>query len=78
MADLEKRLLSDIDLKPCIWWRYIDDIFLIWEHGEKSLKLFLEKINKIHPTIKFTADWSYSLIARLIFYNPGQNISDKL
>ena len=55
MADLEKRLLSDIDLKPYIWWRYIDDIFLIWEHGEESLKLLLEKINSIHPTIKFTA-----------------------
>ena len=62
MADLEKRLLSDIDLKPYIWWRYIDDIFLIWEHGEESLKLFLEKINKIHPTIKFTADWSCSSV----------------
>ena len=60
MADLEKRSLSDMDLKPCIWWRYIDDIYLIWEHGEESLKLFLEGINKIHPTIKFTADWSYS------------------
>ena len=33
MADLEKRLLSDIDLKPYICWRYIDVIFLIWEHG---------------------------------------------
>ena len=61
MADLEKWLPSDIDLKPCIWWRYIDDIFLIWEHGKESLKLFLEKINSIHPTIKFTADGSYSL-----------------
>ena len=56
MADLEKRLLSDIDLKPYIWWRYIDDIVLIWEHGEEFLKLFLERINSIHPTIKFTAE----------------------
>ena len=62
MADLEKRLLSDIDLKPCIWWRYIDYIFLIREHGEVSLTLFLEKINKIHPTIKFKADWTYSSV----------------
>ena len=29
MADLEKRLLSDIDLKPYICWRYVDDMFLI-------------------------------------------------
>ena len=62
MADLEKRLLSDMDLKPCIWWRYIDDIFLIWEHGEESFKLFLKKINEIQPTIKFTPDWSYSSV----------------
>ena len=63
MADLEKRLLFDIDLKPYISWRYIDDnIFLIWEHGEESLKLFLEKINSIHPAIKFSADWSYSSV----------------
>ena len=62
MANLEELLLSVIDLKPYIWSTYIDDIFLIWEHGEESLKLFLEKINSIHPTIKFTADWSYCLV----------------
>ena len=32
------------------------------EHGRESLKIFLEKINSIHPTIKFTADWSNSLV----------------
>ena len=62
MADLEKHFLSAVDLKPYIWWRYIDDIFLIWEHGEESQKLFLEKINCIHPTINFTADWSISSV----------------
>ena len=34
--------------------------FLIWEHGEESPNLFLERINSIHPTFQFTADWSYS------------------
>ena len=79
MADLEKRLLSDVDLKPYIWWRYIDDIFLIWEHGEESLKLFLEKINSIHPTIKFTADWSYSSVNFLdvkVIMKAGEIITD--
>ena len=61
-VDLENRLLSDIDPKPYIWWRYIDDIFLIWEHGGESLKLFLDKINSIHSTIKLTTDWSYSSV----------------
>ena len=27
MADLEERILEDIELQPRIWWRYIDDIF---------------------------------------------------
>ena len=37
MADLEERILKDIELKPHIWGRYIDDIFFIWEHGKDSL-----------------------------------------
>ena len=79
MADLEKRLLSDIDLKPYIWWSYIDDIFLIWEHGQESLKMFLQKIIKIHPTIKFTADWSYNSVNFLdvkVIINDGKIITD--
>ena len=58
MADLEERILKDIELQPRIWWRYIDDIFFIWEHGEDSLKQFIETLNSCHPTIKFTAEWS--------------------
>ena len=38
MADLVERILKDIELQPRKWWRYIDDIFFIWEHGEDSLK----------------------------------------
>ena len=58
MAGLEERILKDIELKPCIWWRYIDDIFFIWEHGEDSLKQFIETLNACHPTIKCTVEWS--------------------
>ena len=79
MADLEKRLLSDIDLKPYIWWGYINDIFLIWEHGEESLKLFLRKVNSIRPTIKFTADLSYSSVTFLdvkVIMKDGKIITD--
>ena len=41
-----------------IWWRYIDDIFFIWEHGEESLKVFIDQVKMFHPTIKFTAEYS--------------------
>ena len=38
MVDLEERILEDIELQSRICWRYINDIFFIWEHEEDSLK----------------------------------------
>ena len=46
------------EFQPLVWWRYIDDIFMIWEHGEEELQKFLETLNCYHPTIKFTAEYS--------------------
>ena len=62
MADLEENILSASEKKPMVWWRYIDDIFFIWEHGEESLENFLNKLNSFHPTIKFTAEYSKETI----------------
>ena len=39
-------------------WRYIDNIFFIWEYGEDLLKKFANDIISFHPTIKQTANWS--------------------
>ncbi|PIK56552.1 hypothetical protein BSL78_06520 [Apostichopus japonicus] len=58
MGNLEKEFLSRQNLKPHTWLRYIDDIFMIWTHGEANLKLFIDDINSFHHTIKFTADFS--------------------
>ena len=58
MVDFEQKLLENFEKKPMIWWRYIDDIFFIWEHGEESLKAFIEQVNMFHPTIKFAAEYS--------------------
>ena len=58
MAALEKKILKKIKKKSNLWWRYIDDIFSLWEHGEESLKEFINETNSFHSTIKFTADLS--------------------
>ena len=58
MAVLEEKTLSEVKKKPSVWWRYIDDIFFIWEYGEESLKEFINEINSFHSTIKFTAELS--------------------
>ena len=58
IAELEEEFLREIEL----WWRYIDDIFFLWKHGEEKLKGFIEHLNEKHATIKFTAEWSKTSI----------------
>ena len=55
MGALEKSLLSSAPghLTPLLWKRFIDDIFLIWTHGEESFQTFIKHLNSVHPTIKF-------------------------
>ena len=35
--------------------RFLDDIFIIWTGSPNSLLTFLQDINEIHPTLKFTS-----------------------
>ena len=58
MGKLEREFLQTQNILPRVWWRFIDDIFAIWTHGEPSLRTFVENLNRHHPTIKFTANWS--------------------
>ena len=62
MTKLEDEILKEPEYKQCLWWRYIDDIFFLWEHGKNKLKSFIDKINKVHRIIKFTAEWSKTSI----------------
>ena len=58
MAELEEKIYQKSEFKSCPWLRDIDDIFFVWKYGEGKLKSFIDNINKMQPTIKFTADWS--------------------
>ena len=58
MSTLEQELLAKSAVSPLVWWRFIDDIFAIWQHGQEALEIFLRDINSFHPTIKFTAEYS--------------------
>ena len=44
--------------QPHTWLRYIDDIFMIWTEGLDNLKIFIDYLNNIHSTIKFTSSHS--------------------
>ena len=58
LAALEQKLLDHHVEKPLLWWRYIDDVFLVWTHGEEKLLEFVNFLNSAHHSIKFTAEYS--------------------
>ena len=58
LGKLEHKLLQTQNKPPWVWWRYIDDVFVIWIHGKPVLRTFIENINSHHPSTKFTASWS--------------------
>lgn len=62
MAHLKQRIINASDDKPLVWWRCIDNVLLVWEHGEETLEKFLYKLNTFHLTIKFTAEYSKETI----------------
>ena len=54
LALWEENLKNKIENFPIHWFRYINDIFTIWNAEAKSLKEFLNKINNFDPNIKIT------------------------
>ena len=54
MDKFETSFLEMQQLQPLVWFRYIDDIFFIWTHGEEELENFLKSLNEFDPCIKFT------------------------
>lgn len=61
MGRLERNFLKSQSCKPICWLRFIDDIFLIWTHGEESLSKFLQQLNTFSP-LQFTWNTSTSTI----------------
>ena len=63
MDRFETRALAGYHLKPLIWKRFIDDVFMIWTHCKDSLKKFIiEFLNSLHLTIKFTHEFGITSI----------------
>jgi hypothetical protein len=54
MGKLESDFLNSYDLKATTWLRFLDDIFMIWDHSISALHDFINKLNTCNPTIKFT------------------------
>ena len=63
MGHIEKKILDLSTHSSLIykgfWKRFIDDIILVWTGTEEELQEFIQFINSLHPTIKFTANYNF-------------------
>ena len=57
-----QKFLQTQHLKPLLFKRYIDDIFMIWPHSSANLKIFLAALNLSHPSLHYTYATSPSSI----------------
>ena len=58
MGWFEENFVYHYHKQPLIWKRYIDDIFIVWQHGPDTLTDFVKHLNTCHETIKFTQESS--------------------
>ena len=56
MESLETRALETFRVKPKLWVCYVDDTFVLWQHGEEQLETFHEHLNSQHSSIQFTKE----------------------
>ena len=58
MAIIDDKILEiaeNFGMSPVMFLRrFLDDIFMIWTGSITDLHLFIQQINEIHPSIKFT------------------------
>ena len=57
LHDLEKQILQQAD-HILTWWRYRDDILVIYESTLDNFKNLIHTMNQMHPTLKFTFEAS--------------------
>ena len=56
MEHFEELALRTAQLQPRVWKRYVDDTFVIWQHGAHTVESFLTHLNGQRDSIKFTME----------------------
>ena len=56
MEEWEAERLRTALLKPNCWFRYVDDMFVIWPHGTDTLEDFLNDLTTIHLTMELEVE----------------------
>lgn len=81
MSVIIRRFLEKQPAKPLLIKRYIDDIFIVWQHDENSLISFLSELNISHQKLSYKYSYSSQQVSFLdmtIYKGPHFHKSRKL
>ena len=62
MGKFEEDFLQSRALAPTVWFRFLHDIFMIWDHSYEELESFISDINSFHPNIIYSCSTSKQCI----------------
>ena len=54
----EEKYVYTYKQKPRVWFRFIDDVWGVFRGTESEMKEFIDHLNRVHESIKFTAEYS--------------------
>jgi len=54
MRDLEENVLNSLNLRPVLYYRYVDDILL--SASKEEIHIIFKKFNDYHHRLKFTLE----------------------
>ena len=80
MAHFEEKYVYTHNSKPRIWFRLIDDIWGIFSGNKEKFQIFVEYLNSVHSSIKFTGEFSSKEVSFLdvTTYRIGDIIQSRL
>ena len=58
MFHFEDKFVYPYHLQPKVWYRYIDDVFMIWDHGKDEPDKFVTHLNMCNANITFSSEIS--------------------
>ena len=63
LSHFEEHYIYNLINKKCSFYkRFIDGIFILWKGTLDDLKIIVDQLNTLHPTIKFDVKYSLTLI----------------
>lgn len=68
----EKSALDTLH-KLTIWFRFVDDTFVVMPHGSKGLQICLIYISSLRPSIQFTGEQQQFALSGCVTYQNGSS-----